>query len=65
MLPLHVLQSEDPGVLFVMEGIFSFNLGIPLNYLLKCFGGKVLVIQVWLTSIHFFNRHTVPAHYFP
>ncbi|XP_078448055.1 DNA photolyase [Wolffia australiana] len=37
--------SEDPGVLIVMEGIFNFNLGIPLNYLLSSFGGKALIIQ--------------------
>ncbi|CAA6656217.1 unnamed protein product [Spirodela intermedia] len=37
--------SEDPGVLVVLESIFSFNLGIPLNYLLESFGGKVLIIQ--------------------
>ncbi|KAL3524178.1 hypothetical protein ACH5RR_017012 [Cinchona calisaya] len=37
--------SHDPGVLVVMECIFSFDLSIPLNYLLEEFGKKVLVIQ--------------------
>ncbi|XP_024024888.1 uncharacterized protein LOC21387869 [Morus notabilis] len=37
--------SYDPGVLFVLESIFSFNLSLPLNYLLRNFEGKVLVIQ--------------------
>lgn len=38
-------SSYDPGVLVVLEGIFSFNLSIPLNFLLKGFNGKVLVVQ--------------------
>ncbi|PIA50064.1 hypothetical protein AQUCO_01300654v1 [Aquilegia coerulea] len=37
--------SHDPGVLVVLESVFSFNLSIPLNYLFKSFGGKVLIIQ--------------------
>ncbi|KAF5200637.1 Dna photolyase, partial [Thalictrum thalictroides] len=37
--------SHDPGVLMVLESVFSFNLSIPLNYLFKSFGGKVLIIQ--------------------
>lgn len=38
-------SSYDPGVLVVLESIFSFNLSIPLNYLLKGFNEKVLFIQ--------------------
>ncbi|WCJ36512.1 DNA photolyase DNA photolyase [Euphorbia peplus] len=37
--------SEDPGVNVVLESIFSFNLSLPLNYLLEAFEGKVIVIQ--------------------
>ncbi|PON56236.1 DNA photolyase class 1, 8-HDF type [Parasponia andersonii] len=37
--------SYDPGVLAVLESIFSFNLTLPLNYLLKDFEERVLVIQ--------------------
>lgn len=37
--------SHDPGVVLVLESIFSFNLSIPLNYLFESFGGKVLIIQ--------------------
>ncbi|XP_015878340.3 uncharacterized protein LOC107414695 [Ziziphus jujuba] len=37
--------SYDPGVLVVLESIFSFDLSVPLNYLLKGFDDKVLVIQ--------------------
>ncbi|KAM6582164.1 hypothetical protein CsatB_009166 [Cannabis sativa] len=37
--------SYDPGVLVVLESIFSFNLSLPLNYLLKDFEERVLVIQ--------------------
>ncbi|KAE8022417.1 hypothetical protein FH972_008219 [Carpinus fangiana] len=37
--------SYDPGVPVVLESIFSFNLSIPLNYLLKGFEDKVLIIQ--------------------
>ncbi|KAF3433124.1 hypothetical protein FNV43_RR24226 [Rhamnella rubrinervis] len=37
--------SHDPGVLVVLESIFSFDLSMPLNYLLKEFDDKVLVIQ--------------------
>ncbi|KAL5569987.1 hypothetical protein UlMin_026562 [Ulmus minor] len=37
--------SHDPGVVVVLESIFSFNLSLPLNYLLKDFKDKVLVIQ--------------------
>ncbi|CAI9771843.1 unnamed protein product [Fraxinus pennsylvanica] len=36
--------SYDPGVTIVLESIFSFDLSLPLNYLLKEFG-KILVIQ--------------------
>lgn len=38
--------SCDPGVVLVLESIFSFNLSIPLNYLLKGFEERrLLVIQ--------------------
>ncbi|KAK3040099.1 hypothetical protein RJ639_027825 [Escallonia herrerae] len=37
--------SYDPGVVVVLESIFSFNLSLPLNYLLEGLEGKVLVIQ--------------------
>ncbi|XP_030463359.1 uncharacterized protein LOC115683085 isoform X1 [Syzygium oleosum] len=38
-------SSYDPGVLVVLESIFSINLSIPLNFLLKGFNGKILVVQ--------------------
>ncbi|KVF77126.1 DNA photolyase, N-terminal [Cynara cardunculus var. scolymus] len=38
-------MSYDPGVLVVLESIFTFDPSIPLNYLLKGFEQKVLVIQ--------------------
>ncbi|KAJ0749993.1 putative alpha/Beta hydrolase [Helianthus annuus] len=38
-------MSYDPGVLVVLESIFIFDPSIPLNYLLKEFKGKVLIIQ--------------------
>ncbi|KAL6131884.1 hypothetical protein ACLB2K_070257 [Fragaria x ananassa] len=37
--------SYDPGVAVVLESVFSFNLSLPLNYLLKGFKEKVLIIQ--------------------
>ncbi|CAK8575378.1 unnamed protein product [Lathyrus sativus] len=37
--------SYDPGVPVVLESIFSFNLSIPLNYLLEDVKEKVIVIQ--------------------
>ncbi|KAL1813856.1 hypothetical protein DCAR_0626239 [Daucus carota subsp. sativus] len=37
--------SYDPGVVRVLESIFSFDLSIPLNYLLKGMEKRVLVIQ--------------------
>ncbi|XP_038685375.1 uncharacterized protein LOC119985219 isoform X2 [Tripterygium wilfordii] len=37
--------SHDPGVLVVLESIFSFNLSLPLNFLLKEFEERVLIIQ--------------------
>ncbi|KAL3834595.1 hypothetical protein ACJIZ3_009331 [Penstemon smallii] len=37
--------SYDPGVTLVLESIFSFDLSIPLNYLLEGFEKKILVIQ--------------------
>ncbi|KAI4320063.1 hypothetical protein MLD38_033582 [Melastoma candidum] len=37
--------SNDPGGLAVLESIFSLNLSLPLNYLLKGLEEKVLVIQ--------------------
>lgn len=40
--------SYDPGVPMVLESIFSFNLSIPLNFLLEGIEEKVLIIQVTL-----------------
>ncbi|KAJ0918656.1 putative alpha/beta hydrolase-1, DNA photolyase, rossmann-like alpha/beta/alpha sandwich [Helianthus annuus] len=40
-----VRASYDPGVLVVLESIFTFDPSIPLNYLLKGFKRKVLIIQ--------------------
>ncbi|XP_071732695.1 uncharacterized protein [Rutidosis leptorrhynchoides] len=40
-----VRASYDPGVLVVLESIFTFDPSIPLNYLLKGFESKVLIIQ--------------------
>lgn len=37
--------SHDPGVVVVLESIFSFDLSVPLNYLFEGFENKVLVIQ--------------------
>lgn len=37
--------SQDPGVVMVLESIFGFDLSLPLNYLLKGFEEKTLVIQ--------------------
>ncbi|KAJ8470631.1 hypothetical protein OPV22_024974 [Ensete ventricosum] len=37
--------SFDPGAAIVLESIVSFDLSIPLNYLLGSFGGEVLIIQ--------------------
>lgn len=41
-----ILQSYDPGVIFVLESIFSFDLSLPLNYLLEGFENKILIVQV-------------------
>ncbi|XP_057798384.1 uncharacterized protein LOC131014423 isoform X2 [Salvia miltiorrhiza] len=38
-----ILQSYDPGVIFVLESIFSFDLSLPLNYLLEGFENKMLM----------------------
>ncbi|XP_057798386.1 uncharacterized protein LOC131014423 isoform X4 [Salvia miltiorrhiza] len=35
--------SYDPGVIFVLESIFSFDLSLPLNYLLEGFENKMLM----------------------
>ncbi|CAA0809566.1 Unknown protein [Striga hermonthica] len=40
-----IRASYDPGVIFVLESIFFFDLSLPLNYLLEGFEGKILVIQ--------------------
>ncbi|GFZ15220.1 DNA photolyase [Actinidia rufa] len=40
-----IRASYDPGVVIVLESIFTFNLSIPLNYLLEGFENRVLVIQ--------------------
>ncbi|KAI5389315.1 hypothetical protein KIW84_074818 [Lathyrus oleraceus] len=37
--------SYDPGVPVVLESIFSFNLSIPLNYLLEDVKENVIIIQ--------------------
>lgn len=37
--------SHDPGVLVVLECIFSFDLSVPLNYLFEGFEKKILFIQ--------------------
>lgn len=37
--------SYDPGVMVVLESIFSFDLSVPLNYLLQGFERRSLVIQ--------------------
>ncbi|XP_021286133.1 uncharacterized protein LOC110417884 [Herrania umbratica] len=37
--------SYDPGVLVVLESIFSFDLSIPLNFLLQGYEEKVLIVQ--------------------
>ncbi|GAV64864.1 DNA_photolyase domain-containing protein/Abhydrolase_6 domain-containing protein [Cephalotus follicularis] len=37
--------SYDPGAPLVLESIFSFDLSIPLNYLLEGFKDKALIIQ--------------------
>ncbi|XVF09684.1 hypothetical protein REPUB_Repub07fG0116100 [Reevesia pubescens] len=37
--------SYDPGVVVVLESIFSFDLSIPLNYLLEGYEEKVLIVQ--------------------
>ncbi|KAF9611641.1 hypothetical protein IFM89_034112 [Coptis chinensis] len=42
---LRASKSQDPGVLMVLESVFSFDLSIPVNYLFESFGGKVLIIQ--------------------
>lgn len=43
---LTCIQSFDPGVLVVLESIFSLNLSLPINYLLEGFKEKALIIQV-------------------
>ncbi|KAG8381484.1 hypothetical protein BUALT_Bualt06G0126600 [Buddleja alternifolia] len=40
-----IRASHDPGVTFVLESIFSFDLSLPLNPLLEGFEKKILVIQ--------------------
>ncbi|XP_007038428.2 PREDICTED: uncharacterized protein LOC18605386 [Theobroma cacao] len=37
--------SYDPGVLVVLESIFSLDLSIPLNFLLQGYEEKVLIVQ--------------------
>ncbi|XP_004143716.1 uncharacterized protein LOC101210685 isoform X2 [Cucumis sativus] len=37
--------SKDPGGLVLLESIFSFDLTVPLNYLLEGLEGRVLIIQ--------------------
>ncbi|CAN0902562.1 Cryptochrome DASH, chloroplastic/mitochondrial [Linum grandiflorum] len=40
-----IRASCDPGVAEVLESVFSFNLSLPLNYLLEGFTEQVLIIQ--------------------
>ncbi|KAL4574876.1 hypothetical protein LXL04_021716 [Taraxacum kok-saghyz] len=40
-----VRASYDPGAIIVLESLFTFDPSIPLNYLLKSFEGKVVIIQ--------------------
>lgn len=40
-----IRASYDPGVIVVLESVFTFDLSVPLNYLLKDFNNRVLVIQ--------------------
>ncbi|XP_073124044.1 uncharacterized protein [Henckelia pumila] len=37
--------SYDPGVTYILESIFSFDLSLPLNFLLEGFENRILVIQ--------------------
>ncbi|KAE8665534.1 Hydrolase, putative isoform 2 [Hibiscus syriacus] len=37
--------SNDPGVIVVLESIFTFDLSIPLNYLLEGYEERVLILQ--------------------
>lgn len=37
--------SYDPGVTYVLQSIFSFDLSLPLNFLLEGFDNRILVIQ--------------------
>ncbi|KAK4766595.1 hypothetical protein SAY87_008237 [Trapa incisa] len=43
--------SHDPGVSVVLESVFSFNLSIPLNYILKGLSDRILVIQVTVRTM--------------
>ncbi|KAL7001665.1 hypothetical protein U1Q18_002814 [Sarracenia purpurea var. burkii] len=40
-----IRASYDPGVVVVLESVFTLDLSIPLNYLLKGFESRVLIIQ--------------------
>lgn len=51
MVCLDEVQSHDPGVTVVLESVFSFNLSIPLNFILKGLHDRILVIQVIFTRI--------------
>lgn len=50
-------KSKDPGGLVLLESIFSFDLSVPLNYLLKGLEERVLIIQVkqWLIPYYLCN----------
>jgi len=54
-----VRASHDPGVVVVLESIFTFNLSIPLNYLLEGFDNRILVIQGRKDPLY--NSQTIPA----
>ncbi|XP_051138148.1 uncharacterized protein LOC127256275 [Andrographis paniculata] len=40
-----IRASYDPGVIFVLESIFSFDLSLPLNVLLEGFEKRILLVQ--------------------
>lgn len=60
---LTCIQSFDPGVIVVLESIFSLNLSLPINYLLEGFKEKALIIQVH--SVCWGTRQTICFSSFP
>lgn len=63
MVCLDEVQSHDPGVTVVLESVFSFNLSIPLNFILKGLHDRILVIQVIFTRIWYRMHCYVPCCY--